>query len=209
MSGLGGCNDITIQNNIITVFPEPVAEFIYHQSTTPLLNGTVGFINLSINSDSWVWNFDDGDTSHIKDPLHTYVFAGSYNVMLVANNIYGCVDTVYQPLYLEFFKGLYIPNAMTPLYGPADDRIFTPKGFGLKTYLIQVFDTWGNLLWASDSLFQSAPVESWDGYYKGELMPQDAYVWRCEATFMDDTIWLGMRYKNGRYQTSGTVTLLR
>ena len=26
VSGLGGCNDITIQNNIITVFPEPVAD---------------------------------------------------------------------------------------------------------------------------------------------------------------------------------------
>ncbi|MEI7801703.1 MAG: PKD domain-containing protein, partial [Bacteroidota bacterium] len=209
VSGLGGCNDQTNQNNIITVFPEPVAEFIYHQSTTPMLNGDVSFLNLSVNSDSWEWNFDDGDTSHIKHPVHTYEFSGEYNVMLVAMNIYGCVDTVYQPIFLEFFKGLYIPNAMTPLYGPEADRVFTPKGFGLKTYHIQVFDTWGNLLWESYKLDRTATVESWDGYYKGELMPQDAYVWRCDATFMDDSIWLGMKYPNGRYQTSGTVTLLR
>ncbi len=209
VTGLGGCNDQTTQNNIITVFPEPVADFLYSQSTTPYLNGDVYFTNLSINSDSWLWNFDDGDTSHYRDPLHTYEFSGAYNVMLVAMNMDGCIDTIYKPIELDFFKGLYVPNAMTPLYGPAADRVFTPKGFGLKTYHIQVFNTWGNLMWESYKLDRTATVESWDGYYKGVLMPQDAYVWRCEATFMDDSIWLGMKYPNGRYQTSGTVTLLR
>ena len=209
VSGLGGCNDLNVQNNIITVYPEPVAEFVYSQSTTPVLNGELAFLNLSTNSDAWLWNFADGDTSHLRDPYHTYEFAGEYNVMLVASNIYGCVDTVYQPTYLDFYKGLFVPNAMTPEYGPPADRLFTPKGFGLKTYHIQVFNTWGNLMWESYKLDRTAPTESWDGYYKGELMPQDAYVWRCEATFMDDTIWRGMLYPNGRYATSGTVTIVR
>lgn len=209
VSGLGGCNDLNIQNNIINVYPEPEAEFVYQQSTTPVLNGQVDFFNLSTNSDAWLWDFADGDTSTYHDITHSYEFAGEYNVMLVASNIYGCVDTVFHPTFLDFYKGLFIPNAMTPEYGAPEDRLFTPKGFGLKTYHIQVFDTWGNLLWESYKLDRTAPVESWDGYFKGELMPQDAYVWRCEATFMDDTIWLGMKYENGRYASSGTVTIVR
>ncbi len=209
VSGLGGCNDLNVQNNIINVYPEPVAEFSWSQSTTPLLNGAVSFYNLSTNSDAWLWDFADGDTSHLRDVIHTYEFAGEYNIMLVASNIYGCVDTVFEPIFLDFYKGLFIPNAMTPEYGPQADRLFTPTGFGLKTYHIQVFNTWGNLMWESYKLDRTCPVESWDGYYKGELMPQDAYVWRCEATFMDDTIWLGMKYPDGRYSTSGTVTIVR
>ncbi len=209
VSGLNNCNDQSVQNNIITVYPEPIASFVYQQSDEPVLNGLVSFYNTSINSDSWVWHFGDGDSTYIKNPSHEYKFSGDYEVMLVANNIYGCVDTTIEPVHLDFYKGLFVPNAMTPNYGPEADRLFTPKGFGLKTYHIWVFDTWGNLMWQSTKLVDSAPTESWDGTFKGVQMPQDAYVWRCEATFLDDTVWPGMTYDNGRTSPSGTVTILK
>lgn len=45
------------------------------------------------------WNFGDGNTSSLENPLHVYPFAGQYSVTLTVISTAGCVDTltVYQP----------------------------------------------------------------------------------------------------------------
>jgi hypothetical protein len=43
-------------------------------------------------------------------------------------------------------------------------------------------------------------------------MPQDVYVWKIEAVFVDGTIWPGMSYpsdEGGGTKTIGSVTLVR
>lgn len=43
----------------------------------------------------WHWSFGDGDTSTTKNPVHTYLQGGSYNVvMVVYDNVYNYWDTV-------------------------------------------------------------------------------------------------------------------
>lgn len=39
------------------------------------------------NPDWWLWNFGDGNTSTQKDPVHTYMLAGSYTVTLTLRNL--------------------------------------------------------------------------------------------------------------------------
>jgi len=80
----------------------------------------------------------------------------------------------------------------------------------LDKYLIQVFDQRGNLMWESDKIDENgSPVESWDGYYNGFLMPNGVYVWQANATFRDGTIWKGSTLQSDNPQTYGTVTLVR
>ena len=43
---------------------------------------------------SWLWYFDDGDSSALQNPVHTYASVGTYDVQLIASTIYGCNDTV-------------------------------------------------------------------------------------------------------------------
>jgi PKD repeat protein len=42
---------------------------------------------------SWSWNFNDGATSTVQNPVHTFTFPGTYNVCLTINTIGGCSST--------------------------------------------------------------------------------------------------------------------
>ena len=61
----------------------PTAEYDY----TPD-DALVNFTNLSVDADSYSWDFGDGGTSTSKNPSHVYAAAGDYNVCLVAFNKY-------------------------------------------------------------------------------------------------------------------------
>ena len=54
------------------------------------------------------------------------------------------------------------------------------------------------------------PSEAWDGRYKGEIMPQDVYVWKIRAIFKSGKAWEGNEDINtGKKTTMGSVILLR
>lgn len=48
--------------------------------------GKVSFVNNTTGADSYVWDFDDGEKSTDKEPVHTYAASKTYNVKLVATN---------------------------------------------------------------------------------------------------------------------------
>lgn len=60
----------------------------------PLL---VNFSNGSTNATSYEWNFDDGGTSTLEEPTHTFTEPGVYNVRMIAINPNACKvrDTVF------------------------------------------------------------------------------------------------------------------
>lgn len=45
------------------------------------------------NPTNWLWNFDDGTTSTLQNPIHTFPTAGTYNVCLFAGN--QCGDSTF------------------------------------------------------------------------------------------------------------------
>lgn len=54
-----------------------------------ITGATVNFFDSSDNTDSWLWDFGDGNTSSEKNPSHTYTQNGSYIVILTASNACG------------------------------------------------------------------------------------------------------------------------
>jgi len=72
---------------ILAIVDEPIILAQFAADTThgeaPL---TVTFTNLSENATAYVWDFGDGDTSSIANPIHIYIGEGSYTVSLVASN---------------------------------------------------------------------------------------------------------------------------
>lgn len=130
--------------------------------------------------------------------------------MLIAINEFGCPDTLIMPINIMYFKGLFFPNVLS--YGHSNYEVshFVPKGVGLKTFYVGIYDTWGNLMWECRELDPDGrPICGWDGTYKGKPVPQDAYVWKAEAIFLDESLWEGQNYPNGIWRSSGTVTVLR
>lgn len=55
--------------------------------------GTVTFINNSIDGDEYLWDFGDGNTSTDVEPTHTYAQPGIYNVNLTAYDLSTPIDS--------------------------------------------------------------------------------------------------------------------
>jgi len=172
-------------------------------------NWQVQLINHSKDADTYNWDFGNGQTSTEENPVVEYEYDSTFLIRLIASNQYNCVDTAYFS-YVMLFKGLYIPNAFAPTSDVPVANVFRPIGTNLKEYRIEVYDSWGHLLWESEKLDESGkPVETWDGSYKGSLMPQGTYMWKVNAVFRDGTVWTGSDIGHGKGKTMGTVTLIR
>lgn len=66
----------------------PAVEFA--ASSTFSCTGEVAFTDLSTNEPSaWTWNFGDGNTSNLQNPIHTYQASGTYTVQLTVVNAVG------------------------------------------------------------------------------------------------------------------------
>ncbi|WAC04453.1 MAG: PKD domain-containing protein [Methanoregula sp.] len=95
-----GRNTIT-KTDYIIVLPRipPDAGFTANATTgnAPLV---IAFTDTSTNTpDGWVWNFGDGTTSTVQNPVHIYTTAGKYTVSLTAANADGS-DTETRPDYI-------------------------------------------------------------------------------------------------------------
>jgi PKD repeat protein len=209
VEGLGGCGDTLTINNLVTVWPNPTAQFEYTNVPSPIANGTIGFFNTSSPHVVTWWDFGDGDTDLSENTTHQYAIYGNKLVTLAIVDVNGCVDTAQMYISVDFFGGLYVPNAIIPQDPNSDVRVFQPKGTGLSFYRCMVYDKWGNLLWESNKLEEGSPTEYWDGTHNGEPVPQGAYVWKVDAIFANGDIWEGMENLEQEYHEVGTVTVIR
>lgn len=210
VEGAGGCADTVVYNNLITVWPNPTALFEYQNITQEeIANGTIVFTNTSSpHVGSW-WEFGNGETSTSEDPVYQYDFYGNKLVTLAIVDANGCVDTLQMYISVDFFGGLYVPNALIPQDPNSEVRIFQPAGTGLGFYRCLVYDKWGNRLWESNKLVDGSPSEYWDGTYQGKPVPQGAYIWKIDAIFATGDNWEGMENQKGEFHESGTVTVIR
>jgi gliding motility-associated-like protein len=68
---------------------------------------TITFTNTSTattiygNDPQYYWNFDDGGSSILQHPTHSYTAPGIYQVMMVVKNAIPCSDTTYRTIYVD------------------------------------------------------------------------------------------------------------
>ncbi len=87
-----GCNSSI--SDTVFIFPEPTANFTPNPSSACTTPAFISFINNSLNTNQFNWNFGDtasgsNNTSTIQNPSHTYNNSGSYTVTLTAG-VLGC-----------------------------------------------------------------------------------------------------------------------
>ena len=128
------------KTDYITVLEPPAAAFTANvtEGNAPL---AVQFTDESTgNVTSWSWDFGDGNTSTVQNPIHTYESTGNYSVTLTASNAFG-TSTLTKPDYIrvvpeESFINFVIDenvfvygNALTfgggNIYGPGATVIIT------------------------------------------------------------------------------------
>ncbi|WP_462249211.1 PKD domain-containing protein [Ekhidna sp.] len=212
---LRGQNEVGTNSEIekeayISVYARPFADFLVSTRVVYIPDQEAVFKNLSENATSYLWNFGDGTTSTESDPRHAYTNEGFYDITLIATNDFGCIDTLFRSAEVEAISGGQVntPNAFTPsLNGPSggsigsggDDPsrindIFLPRLEGVERFKMFIYNKWGELIFQSNS-----QDKGWDGYYRGQLAPSGAYVYKLE-----------LRFSDGRdFVKVGDVTLIR
>jgi gliding motility-associated-like protein len=115
----------------------------------------------------WLWDFGDGDTSRLLNPVHTYLgvetFQGdSYPLTLTVKNEYGCDTIIMMSIPIKEAK-LTIPNVITPNSDGQNDKFKIVNkekedknndgGIVDEEYQrleLVIFDRWGKLKYESN-----------------------------------------------------------
>ncbi len=95
-----GCTDTT--SRTVIVYPIPNVDFSL--ANVCLYDSAYYYDNTQINSgnlDLWTWDFDDGNSSTIQNPVHLYDSSGTYNITLIVASDKSCVDTLSKTLIIH------------------------------------------------------------------------------------------------------------
>ncbi|GAB2834247.1 PKD domain-containing protein [Ferruginibacter profundus] len=92
IADFGGCLDTAYKT--ITVLNKPTATFTATNTSGCQAPLTVSFNNTSTGAAIYNWDFGDGNTSAVRNPIHTYNSTGTFTVTLIATNANGCSDTL-------------------------------------------------------------------------------------------------------------------
>ncbi|MGC9342959.1 MAG: PKD domain-containing protein [Bacteroidales bacterium] len=191
VSGPKGVSEAT---KVITVYPDPRADFDAFPRKGDRIDQVFRFVNSSTGATRYEWEFGDGNSSTDLNPSHVYGAEGMFDISLYAWNEYECPDTITLERFIEVTQSegdLIFPNAFrwngsgpTGGYwseGKIDNSVFHPHFENVATYSLAIYSRWGELIYESDDLYKG-----WDGYTKdGDLSPQGVYVFKAWVEFLD------------------------
>jgi len=164
-----GCPDTSIQG--VNIDARAVADFTVDDD--PLVDYPVAFDEISQNASDWSWDFGDGSSDVGPNVQKTYIAQGVYDVVLIANNIANCPDTISKQVEVNLPSLFLIPSAFSP--NSNDDL---NNQFGLVTlqnvteFNMTVFNRWGEQIFTTDDR-----NEKWDGTYNGKPCLAGSYMY--------------------------------
>ena len=170
-----GCVGILALDSLIEVYPTPYADFTWSPDSISMFDPRVEFTDGSYGADYWSWNFNDPNTnatSNQQNPVHQYSQHGTFDVMLVASNTLGCVDTTWKELKVYADFRFYVPNTFTP-DADGKNEYFYGKGEGILQYSMRVYNRLGQLIFESND-----PDYQWDGQVNGSAAQVGRYVYQ-------------------------------
>jgi len=113
----------------------------------------------------------------------------------------GCPAEARIQIAVEFTEDIYVPNVFSPNGDGINDLFYV---YGKSSTVQQlsnfnVYDRWGNLMWAVDEFQPNNPESGWDGQFKDEVLNPAVFVWTVDVVYI-----------NGEKRTiSGDVTLVQ
>lgn len=194
-----GCHSKNHDQSTVFVFPRAHSEFLVSSYSEDLINPVFTFENHSTDATSYNWIFGDGSMSQEINPTHEYSNYGLYEIILQANNLFGCIDTAIQFVNVTASYALFAPNAFTINDDNIND-VFLLKGYGIKerNFSLLIYNRWGEVIHESKSL-----NEPWNGTRDGgdgiKLCQDDVYIW---VAFFEDVT-------GQKHRREGHVSLLK
>lgn len=173
---------INVANTTVEI-PNAIVEF----NVTDIYNGDLT---------SHVWDFGDGTTSDVLNPVHQYTQEGVYDITLNMVNEYGCESTQTWPLYIEVTKlvNIFVPSAFSPNGDGLNDE-FTVVTRLITDFHIDIYDRWGKLIYATDDVNFAWPGAD----ASGQPLPEGVYTYVINAVEWD----------NEKVKKAGSITIIR
>ncbi|MBI5217900.1 MAG: gliding motility-associated C-terminal domain-containing protein [Bacteroidia bacterium] len=197
-----GCASSFFNPDMITVHPNPEANFYPFPVSTSIFSPIIEFHNLSSGADAYNWFFGDGTNSSAFEPIHSYKNPGQYHIILIAGTRYGCKDSISATVVINEEYTFYAPNFISPESNGINDNFFI-SGIGIdpQNFYLAIYDRWGSILFETKNFnISTHQSDGWNGKDKsGKEVKSGTYTWFCS-------------YKNmsGRkYEKAGPVTIIR
>ena len=190
-----GCKSARLDVDVV-VKALPVASFTY---TSVASSGqyNVNFTCTTLNPDYITWIFGDtsiqGNVSHLTDPMYTYPVAGTYDVILIIENFFGCADTLVKKVAAGANNPAFVPTTFTPNDDGKND-VFRVRSEQFTLDVMKIYDQWGTLLYTTDASFPQ-----WDGTVNGKTVMNGTYVYRI--VILDENF--------NKQEMTGSVTVIK
>jgi gliding motility-associated-like protein len=171
-----GCVSLVTYDDLICVYDNPVAIFDVDKNVVNVFSSEVTFTNQSLNANSIMWDFADGNVSFADNLTYSFTEFGDYNVVLTAYNEIGCIDTASINIHVQEDEIVFTPNTFTP-NGDEGNQIFLPiiaQGYKKNVYELTIYNRWGEIVFSTKD-----PSEGWNGKFNNYTDCQDGvYIWK-------------------------------
>jgi len=180
----------------VEALPNPIACFtLIPEAPSYLVGENIVFNNCSQYQDFNQWDLGDLNTSTEVGFTYTYNDIGTYTITLEVSDSVGCHDSFEKTIEVHEQTRFYLPNSFTP-NGDGINDVLLPVQMEVKdgSYLMRIYDRWGNLIFYTEDLNQG-----WDGTVNGKLVPTGSTVVYF-ATYQD--------FDGTVYEKNGKVTVI-
>lgn len=165
------CQTFVVNGSTEVTVVKPTANFTI-TSETVFNNLPIQFQNLTVNGETYVWDFGDTQGSTDVHPSNIYLDPGFYDITLIAYDDKGCTDTIVRSIEIEEEWYIYVPNTFTP-DGDRFNNDFRISTIGIQTLDISIFNRWGETIYTYSGL-----DFIWDGTHLGRYVPDGVYTYK-------------------------------
>ncbi|PKR81324.1 hypothetical protein CW751_04510 [Brumimicrobium salinarum] len=174
VSTVNNCSDTIKKPLMIT--PAPKAGFTFNFTSGINVGTTYNFIDTSLYTTAWDWEFGNGEISNEQDPTTIYFQNGTFPVKQYVYDDLGCFDSTVVWVTIDNVTeeiNTLIPNVISPNGDGYNDvwklpfiQLLYPEAS------VEVFNKWGQQVFESQGY-----TTQWDGTYKGEDVPDGNYYY--------------------------------
>jgi gliding motility-associated-like protein len=173
-------NNCSVSKTAPVIIYQPPPEI--HMDTTSVIGSPV-VVGYAMPDPGYIYTWTPSiylSCSDCPTPMSHVLENTNYDFLVTDN--YGCfsVTSTYNFIVLPVIS-IDVPTAFTPNGDHENDVIYV-NGWGIKRLIdFKIYNRWGQLVYESSDI-----TEGWNGYFNGELQPQDTYVYQAEVeTWLD------------------------
>lgn len=174
---------------------DPLPDIELYRDTAVAVSSEVELAALSLDAVQYSWSSTDPlSCTDCASPILTANF--TQWMYVTVTNQFGCqsMDSAFIKVLACTPDFVFVPTVFTPNGDGLNDKLFV-RGKALKkltTFIVT--NRWGNVVFSTNNI-----KDGWDGTFRGQMSPTDAYVWYVKGICTNDQ----------EVEKRGTITLVR